>query len=98
MCVKDLTVTLTGGHNLGMTKTERTYQLNLIEDQAALVAVARLVHNAGANRMNWVKEWTLLRGYASAAAAAGVSRTAIKRAAIAGELPTNMAALLARAC
>ena len=81
-----------------MTTTERTYQLNLIEDQAALVAVARLVHNAGANRMDWVREWNLLRGYATEAAAAGVPRLAIKRAALRGELPNRMASLLARGC
>jgi hypothetical protein len=81
-----------------MTTTERTYQLNLIEDQAALVAVARLFHNVSANRMNWVKEWNLLRGYATEAAAAGIPRLAIKRAALRGELPKGMASLLARAC
>ena len=81
-----------------MTKTERAYSLNLIEDQAACVAVALKFRNAGGKRMNWTTEWNTLRGYASAAAAAGIPRIAIKRAALRGELSSSLAALRARAC
>ena len=77
-----------------MTKTERAYSLNLIEDQAACVAVALKFRNAGGKRMHWVSEWNTLRGYA---AAAGIPRLAIKRAALRGELSNSLASLIARA-
>lgn len=80
-----------------MTKTEREYNLNLIEDQAACVAVALKYRNANGNRMNWVTEWNTLRGFAAAAAKAGISRLAIKRAAICGGLSISLSSLISRA-